>query len=307
MKRLKAGPELKMPELKVPPFLVDLCWDLRDRHLLPLVGLVLVAIVAVPFLLGGGSKQAPPPTSPLAGASAAPSPEPIGSKLTVVEAKPGLRDYRKRLRHDSPTDPFVQRFTSPDLKGAKLAGGSESSSSTSSTSTTSTSTTEVTKTTNSDGSSTAEVTTETNGEPGSTGGPGITLFALAIDVKITKSTGSSGSDPAEGKSQGQEGKDQGQPQVKHEVLPPAALPGEKAPVVTYMGISPTTKRPFFLVSEGVSGVFGEGKCISGLGTCQLIELETGMPETFVYGPGDTSYKINVLKVKPVVTGHAPAP
>lgn len=293
MKRLKAGPELKMPNLKVPDFLVDLYWDLRDRHLLPLLALLIVAIVAVPFLLGGGSKQTPPPASPLAGASVAPSPEPVGAKLTVVEAKPGLRDYRKRLRHDSPTDPFVQRFTSPDLKGAKLAGGSESISSTS---TTSTSTTEVTKSTSSDGSS----TTETNGEPGSTGGPGITLFAFAIDVKISKATGSSSSDSAEGK-------DQSQPQVKHEVLPPAALPGEKAPVVTYMGISPTTKMPFFLVSEGVSGVFGEGKCISGLGTCQLIELEPGMPETFVYGPGDARYKINVLKVKPVVTGHAPAP
>jgi hypothetical protein len=292
VKRLKAGPELKMPELKVPGFMVDLYWDLRDRHLLPLVALVIVAIVAVPFVLGGGSKQAPP-TSPSDGASAAPSPEPIGSKLTVVQAKPGLRDYRKRLRHDKPTNPFVQRFTSPDLKGTKLAGGSES---TSSTSTTSTSTTEVTKSTSSDGSS----TTETNGEPSSTGGPGITLFAFAIDVKLVKTTGSSSGDSAEGK-------DQGQPQVKHEVLPPAALPGEKAPVVTYMGISPTTKMPFFLVSEGVSGVFGEGKCISGLGTCQLIELEPGMPETFVYGSGDVRYKINVLKVKPVVTGHAPAP
>ena len=55
MKRLKAGPELKMPDLKVPDFLVDLYWDLRDRRLLPLVGLAIVAIVAVPFLLGGGS------------------------------------------------------------------------------------------------------------------------------------------------------------------------------------------------------------------------------------------------------------
>jgi hypothetical protein len=28
-----------------------------------------------------------------------------------------------------------------------------------------------------------------------------------------------------------------------------------------------------------------------------------MPETFVFGPGDTRYKITVLKVEPVVTGH----
>lgn len=292
MKRLKAGPELKMPELKVPDFLVDLYWDLRDRHLLPLVVLVIVAIVAVPFLLGGGSKQSPPPASP-PGASAAPSPEPIGSKLTVVEAKPGLRDYHKRLRHDSPTDPFKQRFTSPDLKGAKLAGEGGSSTSTTSTSST---TTKVTKKTNSDGTSTTEVTTETGGEPGSTGGSGITLFTFAIDVKITKTT----SDSSGGK-----GKDEAQ--VKHQVEPPASLPGEKAQVVTYLGISPETRMPYFLVSNGVTGVFGDGKCLTGTSTCQLIELETGIPETFVFGPSETRYKINVLKVEPVVAGHAERP
>ena len=48
-----------MPELKVPDFLRDLYYDLRDRRLLPLVALVIVAIVAVPFLLGGGSKEEP--------------------------------------------------------------------------------------------------------------------------------------------------------------------------------------------------------------------------------------------------------
>ena len=292
MKRLKAGPELKMPKLKVPDFLVDLYWDLRDRHLLPLVILAIVAIVAVPFLLGGGSKQAPPP--PTAGLGAAPSPEPAGSKLTVVEAKPGLRDYRKRLRHDSPTDPFKQRFTSPDLKGAKLGGGGEEgpSSSSSITTSTSTSATKVTRTESSNGTTTTEVT-EANGEPGSPAEtPGLTLFTFAIDVQITKTTTT-----ADG------GKDKGEPEIKHRVIPPSPLPGEKAQAVTYMGISPTTRRPFFLVGEGVSGIFGEGKCLSGLNTCQLIELELGMPETFVFGPGDTRYKINVLKVEPVVTGH----
>ena len=96
MKRLK-GPELKMPELKMPPFLTDLYWDLRDRRLLPLVGLVIVAIVAVPFLLGGGSEESPPPASPPVAAISGTA-DADTSRLTVVEAKPGLRDYRKRLR-----------------------------------------------------------------------------------------------------------------------------------------------------------------------------------------------------------------
>jgi len=292
VKGLKRGPELKMPDLKVPDFLVDLYWDLRDRHLLPLVALVLVAIVAVPFLLGGGSKQQPP-AGPVAGASVAPSPEPISSHLTVVEAKPGLRDYHKRLHHDSPTDPFRQHLTSPDLKGAKLGGGEEESASSSSSSTSSSSTsTTVTKTESSNGTTKTEVKTETNG-----GGksleetPGLTLFAFAIDVKITKTTST-----ADG------GKDQGEPQLRHRVIPPAPLPGEKEQVATYMGISPKTRLPFFLVSNAVTGVFGEAKCLSGDSTCQLLELELGIPVTFVLASG-ARYKIDVLKVEPVPTGH----
>lgn len=281
-----------MSDLKVPDFLVDLYWDLRDRHLLPLVALVLVAIVATPFLLGGGSKQSPP-NGPSAGASVAPSPEPISSHLTVVQAKPGLRDYHKRLHHDTPKNPFRQHFTSPDLKGAKLGGGEEESASSSSSSTSSSSTsTTVTKTEGSNGTTKTEVTTETNG-----GGksleetPGLTLFAFAIDVKITKTTST-----ADG------GKNQGEPQVRHRVIPPAPLPGEKEQVATYMGISPKTRLPFFLISNAVTGVFGEAKCLSGEGTCQLLELEPGTPVTFVLASG-TRYKIDVLKVEPVATGH----
>ena len=46
-----------MPELKTPDFLSDLYYDLRDRRLLPVVALVIVAIAAVPFLLGGDSEE----------------------------------------------------------------------------------------------------------------------------------------------------------------------------------------------------------------------------------------------------------
>lgn len=303
MKRLKSGPELKMPELKVPAFLVDLYWDLRDRHLLPLVVLAIVAIVAVPFLLGGGSGEEPP-LAPGASASVAPSPEAAGAKLTVVEAKPGLRDYRKRLRDDGPTDPFEQRYTSPQLQGAKLGGGGEGAASSSTTSTTSTTTTssssaKVTKTTkNSDGTTTTEVVTETNGKAGGAGGSadgGVTLFSFAVDLKIVHThTGPDGS------------KQTDDPVIRHRVIPPAALPSEKTQAVTYMGISPKTQQPLLLISDAVTGVFGEATCLSGAETCQLIEIATGLPMTFVYGPNSDRYKITVLKVFPVAAGETPA-
>lgn len=298
MKRLKGGPELKMPELKMPPFLVDLYLDMRDRRLLPLVAFVIVAIIAVPFLLKSGSE----PVSSATAGLGAPSPESHPASLTVVEAQPGLRDYRKRLRDDSPTDPFVQRFTGPELKGTKLGGGEEGGGST--TSTTSESTTTVTKSGGgSKGSSTTTTTTtHTTGEsgtgvPSSEGNgsgeePELTLFAFAVDVKTVRTH------VVNGKKQTDE------PVIRKHVVPPAALPSEKTQAVTYMGLSPKTRKPFFLVSDEVSSIFGEGTCLSGAASCQLIELEPAFPETFVLGDGATRYKITVLKSYPVVTGHS---
>jgi hypothetical protein len=70
-----------------------------------------------------------------------------------------------------------------------------------------------------------------------------------------------------------------------------------------MGISPKTQQPLLLISDDVTAVYGEGKCLSGSESCQLLEVETGFPTTFVYGAGDVRYKINVLKVEPVATGQ----
>lgn len=298
MKRPKKGPELKMPELKVPDFLSDLYWDLRDRRLLPLVALAIVAIVAVPFLLGGDSKEDQPANAVGTTASALESVS--ASKLTVVEAQPGLRDYRRRLRGRSATDPFRQRFTAPTLKGTKLGGGEggggggESSTTTStSTTTTSTSTNDVTKTKitkTSNGKTT--VTTETNGEEAA--GPQVTLYAFAIDIKITRTVGSDEAGEQES-------------ETRHRVIPPAPLPSEKEQVVTYMGLNPKTRQPLLLVSDEVTSVFGEGKCLAGAQSCQLIEIEPGFPETFVFGAEAMRFKIEVLKIEPVAAGNYHAP
>jgi hypothetical protein len=299
MKKLK-GPDLKMPDLKVPGFVTDLYYDLRDRRLLPLVAFVLIAIVAVPFLLAGGSDEAAPPRvePPAEGASV------NASQLTVVKATPGLRDYRKRLKSRSPKDPFEGPGTKSDLSDAQLGSegdnGFESSevtsSSTSTTTTSGATTTETTKTTKKDGVVTTE--TESKTEPDESGGQGeqapdgdITLFAFAIDVRIKKAiTAPDGSTES------------GDPETRSRVLSPAPLPGEKTQVVTYAGISPKTKNPLFLVSDEVTSVFGEAKCLSGDKTCQLLEVEKGMPLTFVYGPGAARYKITVLKIFPVTAG-----
>lgn len=294
MKWLKNGPELKLPELKVPAFLTDLYHDLVDRRLLPLVALVLVAIVAVPFLLGGGSEEEVRPASPepIAEAANAPGAEP--ARLTVVQANPGLRDYRKRLAAREPTDPFEQRYTGPARAGNQLQGESSTTSTESAVPGGSTSTTTTAPTTTAAPESpSGDGGAPSGGAPSGGGGePDLQLFTFAIDVKIKRTTNS-----ADG------GKDEGEPTTKEGVVPPAALPSAKTQVVTYMGISPKTRKPLLLVSDDVTAVFGEAKCISGSEFCQLLEVELGLPITFVYGPNDARYKINVFKVEPVATGR----
>lgn len=319
MKRLKAGPELKLPDLKdirVPGFLEDLYYDLKDRRLLPLVALGIVAIIAVPFLLAGGSDEVEAP-APIKGAGSSASASGAEASLTVVRANPGLRDYKKRLRGRKPTDPFKQHFTAPDLAGAQLGspgnnGFEESPSVSSSTTSSSTSTTiestntsTTTKTTrNENGVVTKESETHANspsqGSPSSGGGkeagapgsePSAVAFTIDIRIKTTTST-------TEGAPEATETEIHSKTVTRKNVLAPAALPGEKSQVVTYMGVNPKTGEPLLLVSDGVTSVFGEAKCLSGIQSCQLIEVEPGMPVTFVYGPEGTRYKMTVLKVEP---------
>jgi hypothetical protein len=292
VKRLK-GPELKMPDVKVPAVLADLYYDLRDRRLLPLIALVLVAIVATPILLSQGSQPSEPIPVPTAIQELKESGGHRTASLTVVEAKPGLRDYRKRLRHRKALDPF-RSFGKPSLKGAQLGGGEGEGSSGSSAPTTSTSTT-VKKTKES--STTTQTTNTTTGgakgsQPGGTNGSHVVFFAFAIDARIVKTV--------DGKQQA--------PIVKERVLPQTSLPGEKTPVVTYMGParkgSKPTGKALLLVSSEVRSVEGDAKCLSGEETCQLLEVEPGFPEVLTYGEGEDRYTITVLKLAPVITGHS---
>jgi hypothetical protein len=324
MNFLKKGPDLNLSslrsgDLKVPPFLSDLYYDLRDRRLLPLVALVVVGIVAVPFLLGKGSEEEAP--QPAGGGGGGPAAAVAGAsgggpaKLAVVESTPGLREYKKRLRGRTETDPFHQKFAGPQTAGTQLTHTTVTSTGSPSPTTTTTTTTFETSTPE----SSAPVH---EGSPGgapagpSSPPPGkaeLTFYSWAIDVRITKSeAGSSASDAGSGNARPVAGtsgskekpaaKESQDPSVRHEVLPYTKLPGDKAPVVTYMNLS-KQGRPLFLVSSKVKSVFGEVKCVSGDDSCQLIEVEPTFPVVFVYGEGEVHYTINVLKKELVITGH----
>lgn len=313
MKRL--GPELKMPDLKgvkgmkPPAWLADLYCDMRDRRLLPLVALVAVAIAAVPFLLGGSEEEvAPPVADDAAAGEPALGAEP--TRLTVVEAKPGLRNYKKRLKRRSPSDPFAQKYTSvppqsrlesvgPAGGGGGGGGGAVS----------------VTEATGGGGSETPAPEGSPSGgsapSPGGSGGEGSgegsggkgsgggsakppPLITFVVDVQITRSRKA-----ADGS------RETSKPQLRRRVRPFKQLPGKKVPVVTTMGLNLRTGKIMFLVSDQAHSLDGEFRCVARTPeeVCELLEVEPGFLFTVFYGPNRVAYSFKVTKVSAARAGR----
>lgn len=277
MKRLK-GPEIKMPELRMPRFLVDLYYDLDDRHLLPLVILLVIGVIAVPFLLSDSGES-----GESAGEEAVPTPsKAVGaeqSSLVVVREDPRLRDFKRRLRHLSPTDPFK----APTAQGS----GAESSSAAApetleeATTTESSSTIETTESSGGGGEPTVSEPSQST----------IKYFTYAIDVKVTPVSG------AEGKA------GDAKPEVRHELPPLVMLPSRETPALTYMGPSRDGKKAIMLVSNDVTALFGDSTCVVGGESCQLLALAPGLPETVVFGPKERTFRITLQKIEVQFTDH----
>lgn len=301
MKRLKKGPELKMPELKTPAFLTDLYNDLRDRRLLPFVALAVVAIAAVPFLLGGKSEEQNAPDT--GGGLAALGSEKT-SKLTVVEAAPGLRNYRKRLAHRTPTNPFKQRYTglpaSAKVEGTQSSSEGSSSSGGEATVLSETSTTEVTETGSSGGGSSEGGSGSNGGGPPSAAPPksdsgGLRIFEYVFDLQIvhTETTGDGGRKMSD-------------PEARRHVKTLTQLPGKKVAVATVAGINFHTGKIYFLVAREVHSLGGEFHCVTRATgkLCELLEIEPGFPLELTFGPNKALYRIKVIGIHAVWAGKA---
>lgn len=286
MNFLKKGPEIKLSQLsdvKVPGFLQDVYYDLKDRHLLPVAAVLLVALIVVPIVLGqsGGSGEEATP-EPAAGPNIAATSATSSSEL-VAKAQPGLRDYRRRLSDLPPKNPFKQQYTgkeaSPQGSGSTSAGevetpakGSPSPSS----------------------SSPSEPETETR-----TSHSRLTYYSYAIDVRVSTSGPHNG-----GQSQPVTASTPKSPSThpprrwttRHNLPELTMLPSRKTPAVIYMGSTKDGKKALLMVSSDVTSIFGDAVCALGSKTCELLAVEPGVPETFVYGPAGKIFKIELLKI-----------
>ncbi len=279
------GPELKKPAIKPPAFLADLYYDLRDRRLLPIIALVLVAIVAVPFLMGSDPEPLPPLP---AEDSALGSGTANASSLTVVEATPGLRDYRKRLRDRSATDPFEQQYTESASAGSSAAESSSASSSESSSSSGSLSI-EVDET---DGGESAPSSPPS--DDGSGGGTPPTtgrFYAYRPNVRF----GVAGSGDL----------------TVHEHLPLGKLLPQKDAILVFIGASENGGQVAFNLTREVTSVRGPGRCVGGKEDCSLLILRAGQAVDLVTEAGQT-FRLHVVQIdfveveRPRPAGSSPA-
>ena len=56
-----------------------------------------------------------------------------------------------------------------------------------------------------------------------------------------------------------------------------------------------------LVSSNVTAIFGDAICVLGGETCEMVALEQGVPETFVYGGNERIFRIELQKIHLVET------
>ena len=61
-----------------------------------------------------------------------------------------------------------------------------------------------------------------------------------------------------------------------------------------MGVTKDGKKALMLVSSNVKGIFGDNVCAVGGENCELLAMEPGVPETFVYGGNEKVYRIELL-------------
>lgn len=285
MSRL-GGPELKRPEVKAPAFLADLFYDLKDRHLLPVVALLAVAIVAVPILLSGSSEGSSIEES-LGEEGIAAITAGGKSGVIVASAAPGLRDYKRRLSDLQATDPFKQHFAAAPESQSEGSQAGETAEAGGEIASTEAGGGEVTSTevgggsnSGGEGSSTTTTTvvrTETK------------YASYEIDARVVTVSASPESESTA--------------VVRRDLPVLTMLPGRQTPAIVFMGVSADAKKAMMLVSSDVQSVFGDALCVIGSETCQLLAMEPGLPETFVYGGQGHTYRIEVLKIERIVSKH----
>jgi hypothetical protein len=268
-----------MKPWKIQKFFGDLIYDMRSRGLLPLAGLLLAAMIAVPmYLASQGTEVAPQPAVPADQDALAPE-----NQAAVVKYEPGVRDYKKRIADQTETDPFIQQFTVSDEATKSLEDSTGGAG----------------------GGTGTEALPDLGKDEGGTGGTGDTGGSGS-------GSGSGGSKPTTTGTRyyfyetdvftGEAGTE-----LKriNRVPNTSPLPSRQTPVLLYMGVTNGGKTAVFSVSSDVVGVGGEGFCSPSPESCQLLALEKGQQADLTYAFANKVYTLKVADIRLRITTKPP--
>jgi hypothetical protein len=263
-------PSLSGKQVGMPSFLTDLISDMRDRHLLPVAGVLLVAIAGVLVLLSGMGAN----PKPVAADTGAVIPKSGQARVAVVaQSDPGVREYKQRLSGRASNDPFNQKGVSAtDSSGSQLETVSPAG-------------VDATSAGSSNPSSSGSGSTPTGGggssqlPPGSTanesGSTNATFASYAVDTKVGEP---------------------GNLKDRKDIAQLDMLPSEGKPVFVFMGVSKDGKKALFLVSNVLS-LSGSGSCLVTVAICQLVALKQGDQADIRYALDLKTYRLKVTDIR----------
>jgi hypothetical protein len=257
----------------MPDPIQNLFKDMRDRKMLPLVALLILAIVAVPFLLKSDSEPTVPASAVTSDATAAIDGAEIASPVVLTEV-PGIRNYHKRLASLQARNPFKQQ----------LAGGAADKAAAKANKTLAQDTQQAVEDLGASGATATGTASSGSSEDGTTTTPETPTtpeqkqktyaYYSEIDAKVGLV---------------------GEGEKKTGISQLEFLPGDSHPVVQFIrGVGETAA--IFVVSRSVGDTSGDGNCQPHPDDCQFLKMKPGESTTFNYEPNGLRYRIKLTDV-----------
>lgn len=250
-------------------FLRDLWHDLREKRLWPVAIALLAGVIAVPVLLldSSGGEDVAPPAVP-----AAQTP-PGADEAALVALDEESSAAGSRLDHFDPKDPFKPRGV-PRLKATDEAGGESKAAGGSGKSDSAVKVPPGAPPTAPDVAGTPAVGDESKPRPVS--------YTYVADVRF--------------------GRRAGTPRRYDALRKLDVLPRSGAPMLVFLGVSPTGKSAIFLVDASLRQR-GDGRCLPSRDECTFLHLTTeeGHDLHYLETAEGVEYSIRLLDIRRVRT------
>lgn len=271
--------------MKVPTLLQNVYRDLRDRRMLSIAIALVVAILAVPFLMGGSGEEGSSATLPATTTAPFTGDEQL-DPVVLAEA-PGLRDFHERLAAFKSHNPFRDQAPEQEKQGSgggggSGAGGTGTDAGATGTDVPSVGTTDgATAETGTTGTGSADPDTSADtgsgddsddGDGGSTPAPQLLTYRINVRVGPVGAT-----------------------KTINDVPQLTFLPERKHPLVQYIDADATGSQVAFILNPDAFVLDGDGKCVRDRKHCQYLLMEPKDEMYFLFE--DRQYRIQLLGIE----------